>query len=78
MQWHDCIKQLLICTNNFLEFYSFTKIRALQCIIVSHPRHTGMHYVTHRSHRMQKNRFGVLCPGVLFMEIAPSPPEHGK
>jgi hypothetical protein len=35
-----------------------------------------MHYVTRRSHQMQKHKFRVKCPGMLFMETASSPPEH--
>jgi hypothetical protein len=35
-----------------------------------------MHYVTHKSHRMQKHKFGVTCPGVLFVESIPVPPKH--
>jgi hypothetical protein len=34
-----------------------------------------LHYVTRRSHRMQKHRFSITCPGVLMMETAPGPPE---
>jgi hypothetical protein len=30
-----------------------------------------MHYVTCRSHQMQKHKFGVTCPGVLFVEFIP-------
>jgi hypothetical protein len=30
--------------------------------------------VTRRYHRMQKHMFIVMCPGALFMEIAPGPP----
>jgi hypothetical protein len=37
-----------------------------------------MHYVTRRSHRMQKYKFNVTCPGVLFMESTLGPPEHEK
>jgi hypothetical protein len=37
-----------------------------------------MHYVTRISHRMQKHKFGVMCPGTLFVETAPGPPEHEK
>jgi hypothetical protein len=37
-----------------------------------------MHYVTHKSHRMQKHKFGVMCPGALFMENAPGQLEHEK
>jgi hypothetical protein len=32
----------------------------------------------HRSHQMHKCKFGITCPSVLFMETAPSPPEHEK
>jgi hypothetical protein len=37
-----------------------------------------MHYMTHRSHRMQKHKFGVTCSSTLFMKTAPGPPEHEK
>jgi hypothetical protein len=37
-----------------------------------------MHYMTRKSHQMQKHKFVVTCPSVLFMETAPSPPEHEK
>jgi hypothetical protein len=48
------------------------------CIEVFHPRRTGMLYVTRRSHRMQKHKFGVMCPDVLFVESLPVPPEQEK
>jgi hypothetical protein len=35
-----------------------------------------MHYVTCISQQMQKHRFGVTCPGALFVESEPVPPEH--
>jgi hypothetical protein len=37
-----------------------------------------MHYVTCRSHWMQKYNFGVMLPGVLFVESILVPPENGK
>jgi hypothetical protein len=37
-----------------------------------------MHYLTHRSYRMQKYKFGVTCSDTLFMETASGPPEHEK
>jgi hypothetical protein len=37
-----------------------------------------MHYMTHRSHRMQKHKFGIMCPNAFFMDTAPGPPEHEK
>jgi hypothetical protein len=37
-----------------------------------------MHYVTHRSHRVQKHKFGVMCPGALFMETTSGPPKQEK
>jgi hypothetical protein len=37
-----------------------------------------MHYVTGRSHRMQKYKIGVMCPGVLFVESEPVQPKHEK
>jgi hypothetical protein len=37
-----------------------------------------MYYVTRISHSMQKHKFGVTCPAVLFMETAPGPPEYEK
>jgi hypothetical protein len=35
-----------------------------------------MHYVTRRSHKMQKHKFSVMCPSALFMETALGAPEH--
>jgi hypothetical protein len=32
--------------------------------------------VTHRSHRTQKQKFGEMCLGTLFVESEPVPPEH--
>jgi hypothetical protein len=37
-----------------------------------------MLYMTHRSHQMQKHKFGVMCPGVLFAKSIPVPLEHEK
>jgi hypothetical protein len=37
-----------------------------------------MHYVTQRSHRMQKHNFSVTCPGTVFVETASVPPKHEK
>jgi hypothetical protein len=37
-----------------------------------------MHYVTHRSHQMQKNKFNISCPGAFFVQSVRVPPEHGK
>jgi hypothetical protein len=37
-----------------------------------------MHYVTHRSHRMQKHMFGIMCANALFVESIPVLPEHEK
>jgi hypothetical protein len=37
-----------------------------------------MHYVTHRSHRMQKQKFGVTCPDALFIKSILVPPGHEK
>jgi hypothetical protein len=37
-----------------------------------------MIYVTCMSHRMQKHKFSVTFPGVLFMETAPGLPKHKK
>jgi hypothetical protein len=37
-----------------------------------------MHYVTRRSHRMQKQKFGVTCPNAIFVDSVPVRPEHEK
>jgi hypothetical protein len=37
-----------------------------------------MHYMTRRSHQLQKHKFGVKYPGALFMETRLGPPEHEK
>jgi hypothetical protein len=34
--------------------------------------------VSHRSHRMQKHKFGATCTNVLFVESVPVPPKHEK
>jgi hypothetical protein len=38
------------------------------------PGRTGMHYLTHRSQLMQKQKSSVTCSGVLFVETALDPP----
>jgi hypothetical protein len=48
------------------------------CVDVSRPERTGMHHVTHKSHRMQKHKFGITCHNTLFMKTAPGPLEHEK
>jgi hypothetical protein len=45
-------------------------------IHISYPGCTGMHYVTHRSHRMQKHKLRVTCPDVVFVESVSVPTEH--
>jgi hypothetical protein len=40
------------------------------CVDVSHPGHSRMHYMTCISHQMQKRKFGITFPGVLFIETA--------
>jgi hypothetical protein len=37
-----------------------------------------MRYVTHRSYRMPKHKFGVMCPDALFVKSVPAPPKHEK
>jgi hypothetical protein len=37
-----------------------------------------MHYMTHISHWKEKQKFGAMCPGALFVETAPGPPKHEK
>jgi hypothetical protein len=34
--------------------------------------------VTRRSHRKQKHKFAITCPGALFMETTPGLPELEK
>jgi hypothetical protein len=47
-------------------------------VIVSQPKHTGTHYVTHRSDQMQKHKFGTTSPNECFVESIPGLPEHEK
>ncbi len=35
-----------------------------------------MYYVTHRSQQLQKHKFGVTCPGALFVESVLEPHEY--
>jgi hypothetical protein len=37
-----------------------------------------MHYATQKSHWMQNHKFGVTCPGTVFVETASVPPKHEK
>jgi hypothetical protein len=37
-----------------------------------------MHYATRRSHRTEKQKFGEMSPGTLFVESEPVPPKHEK
>jgi hypothetical protein len=37
-----------------------------------------MHYVTRRFQRIQKHKFGIMCPGALLMETVVGPPEQEK
>jgi hypothetical protein len=37
-----------------------------------------MHYVTRRSHRMQKHKFDVTLLDALYVNSIPVPPEHEK
>jgi hypothetical protein len=37
-----------------------------------------MHYLSRKSHWMQKHKFGVTCPGMLLVQIAPGSPEFEK
>jgi hypothetical protein len=37
-----------------------------------------MHYVTRRSHGMQKHRFDVMCLDMFLVESIPVPPEYEK
>jgi hypothetical protein len=48
------------------------------CIDVSRPGRTRMHYVTKRSHRIQKHKFSVTCPSTPFVESTLVPPEQEK
>jgi hypothetical protein len=48
------------------------------CVDVSRPESTRMHYVTHRTHRMQKQMFGVTCPSALYVESVPVLLENKK
>jgi hypothetical protein len=37
-----------------------------------------MHYLTRRSHRMQKQKFSITCPEALFVKSIPAPTELAK
>jgi hypothetical protein len=37
-----------------------------------------MHHVTHRSHEMRKQKFGITCPEALFVKSVPAPPDIEK
>jgi hypothetical protein len=37
-----------------------------------------MHYVTHRSNQMRKQKFGIMSPEALFVKSVPAPPDLEK
>jgi hypothetical protein len=39
------------------------------CVDVSHPRDTGMNYMTCRYHRMQKHKFDIGCPDTFLWNL---------
>jgi hypothetical protein len=47
-----------------------------ECNNVYTPECTGMHYVAHISHKIEKHVFGITCPRVIFMESLQVPPEQ--
>jgi hypothetical protein len=53
-------------------------VRGTSGVIVPRPGRIRMHYVTQRSHWIQKHKFSVTCPRTLFVETASGPPEHEK
>jgi hypothetical protein len=62
----------------FVEFVLVPTVHEKQCVGVSCPGQTGMHYVTSRTHQMQKHKFGATCLGVLFVESVQVPTKHEK
>jgi hypothetical protein len=62
---HDAVEEFLACGIS-LE------------VDESCPRCTRIHYVTRKSTRMQKHKFGMTCPVTLFVGSALDPPEHEK
>jgi hypothetical protein len=49
-----------------------------ECVDISYPGCTVIHYVTRISHRTQNHKFGVMCPDTIFMESALGLPDHEK
>jgi hypothetical protein len=69
----------VMCPNAlFMETASGPLEHKKYCVDVARLGHTGMHYVTHKSHRMQKHKFVITCLGALFIETSPGPPVHEK
>jgi hypothetical protein len=62
----------------FVEFILVPPEHEKRCIDVSCLGHTGMDYVTHRSHGMQNHKFSVTCDGALFVESTQGPPKQEK
>jgi hypothetical protein len=48
------------------------------CVDVSCLKRTRTHYVTSRSHQMEKHKFHGMCPCVLLLGSTLGPLEHGK
>jgi hypothetical protein len=62
----------------FVESVPFPPEHEKECIDVTRPGDTVMHFVTRRYHWMQKHKFGVRCPNAFFVESVLVPPEQEK
>jgi hypothetical protein len=62
----------------FMETAPGQPLHEKKCTDVSCPGCSRMHYVTCISHRMQKHKFKVMCPSVLFVKSVLVPPNNEK
>jgi hypothetical protein len=60
---------------HFVESVLVPPEREKKCFDVLRPRRTGIHYVAHIPHQMQKHKFDVICSSVLFVKSVLVPPE---
>jgi hypothetical protein len=60
----------------FVEFILVPPEQENESDHISHLGCSRMQYVTHRSHVMQKRKFGLMCPTALLVETTSGPPKH--
>jgi hypothetical protein len=67
-----------MCRRSFMESLLVSPEHEKYCVDILCPRRTRLHYVTPKSHCMQKHNFSVTHPDALFVKSVLVPPKHEK